>query len=138
MLRPYSRGHDLADSVFVPVRQTRRRYAGGKIPVGRRDRTGRAAPCFSCAVHVHSSSQTFFRQNSRRCPGSLPSRATPESGARKASSTDATVAAWPPRETPPEESPPCPAANSSARDSLPAAAPLPLQARPHSAAGAVL
>jgi hypothetical protein len=55
-------------------------------------------------------------------------RATPASAARSASSTAATAAAWAPRETPPEEIPPCRVANSSARGFLPADAPLLLPA----------
>src|SRR5216684_3166547 len=47
----------------------------------------------------------------------FPLLSTLESGATNASSTAATAAALALRETPPEEIPPCPAANSSARGS---------------------
>src|SRR5258708_1393313 len=129
----FSRGsHDAAASVFAPVRQTRRRgrrrCSSRCISIRRRDRTGRAAPCFSCVVRVHSPSQAFSRQDSRRCPGSLPFHATPGSGARNASSTAVRAAASAPPETPPAEIPLCPTANSSARDSPPAAASLHLRA----------
>src|SRR5229473_8210771 len=120
MLRPYNCGDTR--------RQGCRRCARGEITVGRRDRTGRGAPCFSCVVQVHSPSKTFARQDSRRCPGSLPFHATPGSGARNAFSGAARAAASALRETPREENRPCRAANSSERDSPPAAASLHLRA----------
>src|SRR5216684_5165687 len=136
MLRPYSRG--VVRKVFrcVAVGQTRRRgrrrYTRG-VSIGRRDRAGHAAPRLSCAIQVHSASQMFFRQNSWTCFGALPFGAKLGVGARSAFSIAATAAAWGPRETPPEEILPYPAANSSARGSPPAGALHQLQADRHNA-----
>src|SRR6266851_4722894 len=107
-------------SRFAGCRAEARRYTRGEIAIRRRDRAGKKRRGFSCAVQVHSSSQTFSGQNSRRCLGSLRFGATPAAGAKSVCAGAAKVAAWALPGTPPEEIPPCREANSSARDSLPA------------------
>src|SRR5712692_10294829 len=123
MLRPYNRGVERIGSVSVGGR-----YRAPGVSVGGSDRAWRAGPSLSCGIQVHSSSPLPCRQNLcwRRARNRL--RATPESGARNACATAATAAVSPAPDTPREEILPCPAANSSARDSPRAAARLRLLA----------
>src|SRR6266700_3067967 len=122
-------------SRFAGRRAEARRYTRGEVAIGRRDRAGKKRRGFSCAIQVHSASQTFSRQNSRRCLGSLRFGAKLGAGATSVCAAGAKVAASALRETPREEIPPCPAANSSARGSLPGGASLHLPASRRNAPG---
>src|SRR5437016_1016554 len=115
------------------------------IAVGRRDGTRDARRGFSCAIQVHSASQTMLHPNSRKHRDSsrqsrdanfvLPFHAKPGADATSASSGAAPAVASATQETPREEIPPCRAANSSARDSPRADATLLLRATGHSSTG---
>src|SRR6266566_5307702 len=122
-------------SRFAGCRAEARRYARGEIAIRRRDRAGKKRRGFSCAIQFHSTSQTFSRQNSRRCLGSLRFGAKLGAGATSVCVPGSRVAASALRETPREEIPPCPAANSSARGSLPGGASLHLPASRRNAPG---
>src|SRR6266704_4758137 len=122
-------------SRFAGRRAEALRYARGTVAVRRSDRSRKACPRFRCVVQVHSASQTFSRQNSRRCLGSLRFVAKLGAGATSVCVAGARVAASAPRETPPAEIPPCPAANSSACGSPPAGASLHLPASRRNAPG---
>src|ERR1700730_11432798 len=121
------------------------RYRSRRVPIRRRNRARRSGPSLSCRIEIHSrslnrlhlvcGSQTrpvrvlgrlnraalFF--TSFRC-FLLPLLSTPESGSPSVCPTAAPLAVSPPRDTRREEIPPFRAANSSARDSPPAIAPL--------------
>ena len=107
------------------------RYIWCVVAVGGCDRAGRAGKQFSCGVQVHSSSHRYCRQNPRPHRVPLPFHATLESDATSASSIAAAPAVSALREIPRAEIPPFPAANSSVRDSPPAAAPRLLRAGQH-------
>src|SRR6266704_527167 len=78
---------------FAGRRAEARRYTRGEIAIGRRDRARKKRRGFNCAIQVHSASQTFCRQNSRRCPGSLRFGAKLGVGATSASLAAAMAAA---------------------------------------------
>src|SRR5260370_5050086 len=106
-------------SRFAGCRAEARRYTRGEIAIRRRDRAGKKRRGFSCAVQVHSSSQTFSGQNSRRCLGSLRFFATPAAGAKSVCAGAATVAAWARPGPPPGGMRPRRAAESAAPESQP-------------------
>src|SRR5713101_3045267 len=114
------------------MRTTRRQRCGRnrsrRVSIRRSNRARRSAPSLSSGIQVHSSSPLPCRQNLPPHHARHRPHAKLGSGATNACAAAAKSAASQPRDTPPGEIPPYPAANSSARDSPPAAAPLRLRA----------
>src|SRR5258706_4029636 len=108
------------------------------VSIRRRNRTRRSGPSLSCGIQVHSSSPLPCRQNLMRSHAPHWPRATPEFGATSVYVTAATPAASLAGDTPPTGILPYQAADSSARDSLRATAPLRPQAALRTALAAIV